>query len=131
MVAFWSFVSQYVYTEFGQTLTSRFEEIGDAICDSEWFSFPVELQKMLHIIIQAAQAPIEISGFGNISVKRETFKRVNNLNNRNCLDFAEKDLIFPISLTFFQIVGNQHINLIFHDFEAIRMSHNYKIFLYF
>lgn len=90
---FWSFFEIFLYCEFGENVTSRFDDVYKAICESDWHSFPIEIQKNLPIIMVAAQHHVHINGFGNVSFSRQTFKKVAffnlnffsiNLNNFIC-----------------------------------------------
>lgn len=66
--------------EIGQRFTSEVEDISDMIDRFEWYSFPAEVQRMLPIIINVAQKPVEIECFGKIVCLRETFKSVSIVN---------------------------------------------------
>lgn len=72
----WSFILISLYCEFGENVSVHFNDVHRCICDSDWYLFPYEIQKMLPIILIATQKSVEISGFGNISFTRETFKLV-------------------------------------------------------
>lgn len=62
--------------ELGQRLTDAFAQIADEIENFEWYLFSHEIQRMLPIILIAAQQPIELECFGAVSGIRDTFKRV-------------------------------------------------------
>lgn len=74
--AMWSFIQILFICELGQRLTNQFEQINDEICRFDWYSFPIDIQKALLILINGAQIPIEINGVGNILCTREAFKNV-------------------------------------------------------
>jgi hypothetical protein len=40
----------------------------------KWYLFPSEIQRMLPLILNFAQQPIEIKCFGNMKNDRDTFK---------------------------------------------------------
>lgn len=42
----------------------------------EWYTFPIDVQRLLPILIHNAQTSPVIKAFGNIDCSRETFKLV-------------------------------------------------------
>lgn len=76
LASFWSFNVQLVFCHYGQTVTDRFEEIVNALGGNDWYTFPIEIQRMLPIIINVSQKPVLISGFGNLLYTHESFKKV-------------------------------------------------------
>lgn len=84
-ISFWSNGQILLICELGQRLTNRFFEIDDEIFCSNWYTLPVDVQKMLLILVNGTQRPIVISGIGNTECTREGFKSVSdsnwNLNN--------------------------------------------------
>lgn len=77
LTSIWAFAALLLCCEFGEHVSTGFDGVYDAISDSDWHSFSVKIQKMLPVILNATQKPIIISGFGNVSFKRETLKKVN------------------------------------------------------
>lgn len=71
---FWSFVFIAVYAEFGQKLTEEFERFHFELNRSNWYQFPIDIQRMLLIVLPNSQQPMTIHGI--ISCTRETFKEV-------------------------------------------------------
>lgn len=76
MMIFWVFFLIFAYCESGEKLSIRFDEINDIIYQCDWHSFPIEVQKILPIIMEASQKQVRLNGFGNIPFLRETFKGV-------------------------------------------------------
>lgn len=68
--------------EIGQRFSSGFDNINDVIDQFDWYSFPVEIKKMLPIIIQMAQQQVAIECFGSIMCLRDTFKKVSAIYNK-------------------------------------------------
>lgn len=66
---------------YGQYLMDSYARLNDSIFSSDWYKFPVSMQKTLGMIIAAAQYPVEIRGFGSSSCTRETLKEVNYISN--------------------------------------------------
>lgn len=62
--------------EIGERMSNAVFEIEDEIAQFDWYSFPLEIQKILPIIIVNVQKPINIDCFGSISATRDTFKEV-------------------------------------------------------
>lgn len=62
--------------EFGQQLTSQFQAFDDAFCRCKWYSFPIELQQLLVIVMSNTQQLAYMQSYGNIQCTRESFKEV-------------------------------------------------------
>ena len=73
---FWSFAFMYLFCEFGERVSNGFDELNDAIYQSDWYTLPLHIKRMLPTVILAAQQPIGIRIFGSIRCSRETFKKV-------------------------------------------------------
>lgn len=76
VMIYWSVVEIFLFCEFGERLTKRFDEIDDEIFDWDWYAFPIEIQKMLPIIMIGTQKQVRLEGFANIQCTRQTFKNV-------------------------------------------------------
>lgn len=72
----WSFGITLFFCEFGERVRNEFEGLNDMIDELDWYLFPMEIQRMLPIIMIAAQKPVVIRGFGNIACVREVFRKV-------------------------------------------------------
>lgn len=72
----WTFVSIFIYCELGQRVSEAFDGPYDAISQFKLHLFPIEVQRMLPIIIVGAQQPIDLRGYGNFSCTRDRFKSV-------------------------------------------------------
>lgn len=77
---FWAFAGMFLYCESGERVTTRFDDIKSNIYQCDWHSFRIEVQKIMPLLMQSAQQPVFIAGFGNITFTRETFKKVFTLN---------------------------------------------------
>lgn len=71
-----SFVLVFVTCEIIGRITNEFEEVNDIMDQYEWYLFPLEIQKMLSMILIHAQQSVEIHCFGSTPCDRETFKKV-------------------------------------------------------
>lgn len=66
------------FAEFGQMLTNEFENFNNELNRSDWYQFPIEIQKMLIIILPNTQQSMTI--YGIISCTRESVKKVKFLD---------------------------------------------------
>lgn len=62
--------------ELCQQMNFAFDECNDMIVQFEWYLFPADVQRMLPLIINFTQQPVEINCFGSTAADRETFKYV-------------------------------------------------------
>lgn len=76
ILMFWSFAANFLFCEFGENVTRRFNELDKTICQSEWYLLSIEIQRMLPTIIMITQKEIILQGFGGVDLTREAFKRV-------------------------------------------------------
>lgn len=66
----------FLFTEIGEQLESRSDEIDEAVNELDWNTFPLRAQRMMLIMIVTTQNPIQVTAFGGIPCTRETFKKV-------------------------------------------------------
>lgn len=86
MVAFLIILIEILYAfgvlftacELGQRLNFAFDECNEMIGEFEWYKFPIEIQRMLPMLMCLAQQPVEIQTFGSVALKREAFKYVSS-----------------------------------------------------
>lgn len=62
----------------GDTATTRFEDVNTALWTCSLNEFPLDIQKMLPMILAATQKPIYLEGFMNVCCTREVLKVVRN-----------------------------------------------------
>ena len=67
--------------ELGQQINLAFIDCSDMIDQFDWYLFPIEIQRMLPLILNFAQQPIEVKCFGSAACDRETFKYVRVYTN--------------------------------------------------
>lgn len=70
--------------ELGQRINLAFAECGQLIDKFDWYSLTIEIQRMLPIIVNFAQQPIDIKCFGSAACDRDTLKFVSVANQINC-----------------------------------------------
>lgn len=73
---FFGFALIYVVCELSQRISNAFSDICDAIDTYDWYLYPLELQRMLPLIILPIQQPVVIRCFGCVQCSRRAFKNV-------------------------------------------------------
>lgn len=70
--------------EIGQRFSVQFDDVMLVIDQFDWNTFPINVQRMLPIIMLNAQEPVELECFGSVMCSRATFKGVSasNIFNR-------------------------------------------------
>lgn len=86
----WSFAIIFVVCEFGQQLTHQFVLFDEELCQFNWYLLPIELQRMLVIIMANAQQASFMQGYGNIQCTRGSFKQVRD----NVSFMKKKNILF-------------------------------------
>lgn len=76
ILGFWSFAAIFLFCELGERVTNRFDVRNDLIYQSDWYTFPFEIQRTLPTVILAAQQPIGICIFGSARCSRHSFENV-------------------------------------------------------
>lgn len=71
-----SLATNFMICEVGQQLTSQFSKFNETLCRCKWYSFPIELQQMLVIVMSNTQQLAFMQSYGNIPCTRESFKVV-------------------------------------------------------
>lgn len=57
-------------------LTNQFELIHDELCRCDWYLCPIDMQRMVLIVLANTQWPKIVQGFGNVQCTRDSFKKV-------------------------------------------------------
>lgn len=78
--AIYSFGLLYLACDLGQRVKIEFNECKEMIEQFKWYSFPLKIQRMLPLILNFAQQPVEVKCFGSMPCDRKTFKRVRILS---------------------------------------------------
>lgn len=76
ILMFWSFAANFLFCEFGEQVTRKFNQLNDIICQSEWYLLPNDIQRMLPTIMMTTRKGIILQGFGGVELTREAFKTV-------------------------------------------------------
>lgn len=62
--------------ELGQRFSLAFDECSALIEQFRWYLFPADVQRMLPVILNFTQQPIDKKCFGSVAADREAFKYV-------------------------------------------------------
>lgn len=76
--AFYSVFNVFTCCELGERLTIAYDGLECEIEQFEWFAFPIEIQRILPIIMNSGQQTVTLQYFGSFCGDRETFKKANN-----------------------------------------------------
>lgn len=70
------FATAFIACELGQRMTDAFNQVNSAVGKSDWYLFPMEIKRMLPMVIAIAQQPVSMECFGSIKCARDCFKNV-------------------------------------------------------
>lgn len=76
LLIFGSLFPFFLFCHFGGKVTQRFEDIGYAIYQLEWYRCPSDMQKKFPIVISLAQKRIFMRGYGDTCTTHSIFKKV-------------------------------------------------------
>ena len=94
-------------------VTTEFEDFNDELDECDWYTFPIEFQRMYILVIQNAQKPVTIQGFGNIFCTRDAMKKVN---------FNRSEIFERCKLT---------QNFLFCNFTLFSLDNECKFFIFY
>lgn len=110
---FYSFGLIYTACELCQRANFAFEDCIVSINQFEWYSFPDEIQRLLPLIIQFTQQPIELKCYGSTACDRELFKYVSICWARS--DHVNRSAIHSKWFIYYTFTGNQNCIFVFYD----------------
>lgn len=118
--------------ELGERMTSAFDQISVTIEVVQWYKFPIEIQKILPIIINEAHEPVVLNCYGSTACLRASFKVVSCGFELVCSWLIEHS---PPFLHFFSFLGRQQWFLVFYDSPTVpkvnRLKWKYELALLF
>lgn len=76
IIAIFTVPALYGICNFGDQVTQRFEDVGDAIYQLTWYELPPDLRKYIPTMISIAQKGVYVHGYGDIRTTRQIFKKV-------------------------------------------------------
>lgn len=68
-----------VACELGERTNEMFSAIDDTFNETDWYLYPIEIQRMLPAVMTVAQKPIYVELFGSVTASRDTFRQVSML----------------------------------------------------
>lgn len=77
ILALWVISLILMICEFGERLTNQYEKFYYEFGQCDWYLFPLEIQRVLPIIISNIRKPAVIQGYSNTVCRREACKMVN------------------------------------------------------
>lgn len=77
---FYAFGNLGVACEIGQRIMIAFDECSEMVNQFSWYLFPREIQRMLPMILNFTQQPVEIIHFGSKASDQGTFKSVREID---------------------------------------------------
>lgn len=69
-------VTVLIVCELGQRMSDAFDGIDFTTEQFDWYSFPINIKRMLPTIMAIVQQPAELECFGSITATREVFRKV-------------------------------------------------------
>lgn len=72
----WSTNLTFIPCELSGRITIAFLKVYDAVGRLKWYAFPIEIQKMLPIVLMSSEEPMALRCFGSILCGRDVFKQV-------------------------------------------------------
>lgn len=76
---FWSICWIAFLCEFAELITNRFNMFSDELWQCDWYSFPIDVQRSLIIVILNTNVPTILHGSAGAVCTREAFKMVFHL----------------------------------------------------
>lgn len=76
MNAVYSFGLSFIVCEITQNVCDAINSFDVDISQLDWYLYSVKMKKMLPMIINMAQKPVDFKWFGSLASDRDTFKKV-------------------------------------------------------
>lgn len=108
---FWMYSTLFLYCETGERVTHQFNQFSEKLCYSDWYLFPLEMQRMFIIMLCGTQEPTIIQGYANTVCTRDAFKLV----------WFGKDLLILITETPISPISH-HPLLLFFYFRPFKLD---------
>lgn len=109
----WSSSLTFIPCELSERISIAYFEVCDAVDELDWYLFPIEMQKLVPIVMVNSQAPIALRCFGSVFCGRDVFKKVCARKYNNLTNIC----IWQIFLIF---SDEQHSVLILHGTSTIQ-----------
>lgn len=87
----WLYVAgAFTYCWFGSTTTENFLCYANVIYESQWYTYPIDLQNCLRLFVANAQRPRVFQGIGMIDLNLMAFAKVRMLPEIPFIDHTER-----------------------------------------
>lgn len=96
----YSFGSVFVVCELCERVTQGFNDINAIFSKHTYLSYPIEIQRLLPIMIIFTQQKVDFELFGSLTCSRESFEQVSSVNH----------FISPFSFNYTLISITQHFD---------------------
>lgn len=108
-----SIYADEILGELGERLTQAFWVISDTIEQFKWYRFPLNIKRLLPMIINEVHVPVVLNCFGSTACVRGSFKNVSRIerNINHKIDLKWLNLCFS--------TGRQQRILVFYDTASI------------
>lgn len=70
------FVVVLMCCELNQRSSDAFSEINSTIDEWHWYLFPIQMKRMLPLVMAITQQPVDLECFGSITCSRKVFRKV-------------------------------------------------------
>lgn len=109
---FYSFSILFITCELDQRINLAFVECSQMVEQLDWYLFPMNIQRMLPMILHFTQQPFEIICFGSKACNRDTFKSVGvrHIHLQVMNEIQVQIQFFPINI----LLGGQHSILLLY-----------------
>lgn len=77
---FWAFAFIFLLCDSGEMVTKQFDEFDEKLFQCDWYSFPIEIQRLYLNFNLISQHSTHIQGYGGVFCTRDNFKKVILIN---------------------------------------------------
>lgn len=105
--ACYAFGLVFLVCELCQRVCDGFAEMNKTMNQFHWQSYPIEIQRLLPIVIIFTQQPIDFEVFGSITCCRESFKKVSSIDRMIYLKCSYQTIYFEF--VFRSSIKHSHI----------------------
>lgn len=78
LVLFWGLFAVFFFCECGKIVSTQFTMFDHDLWQCNWYLFPIEMRRLLALVMSNTQNPATLFSYGNFECTRDTFKRVIN-----------------------------------------------------
>lgn len=119
VVLFWACFYVFFACECGTIVCTQFARFDYELWQCTWYQFPIEMQRILVLVMSNIQNPATIYSYGNFECTRDSFKRVIQTANYFFVvspPFVMRSLLNAVVVIIFCIyTDNSSWIFVFHD----------------